>query len=374
MNPVDWSGIGTNGETIMRLRRIFFLLLALWLALVPVADATNISRLRDAEISNGNILDADDLDAEFDQIISSFNANDTVLTNVTTGTYTFSGVKTFSSSPKTNGIDERTTGSGVTVDSVLLKDGMVTLTGVPAAAGQVGYDSSVIKFHNGSSVRTLIHSGSSVDALGDVVITTPANGQGLTYNGSEWVNGAVGSMILLATATASNSASIDFTSDINSTYDNYLIDFDGLIPATNGAQLYMRVSEDGGSNWKSGGTDYGYTSTGLNSAGSAVSIASNEAAWMQIAGTATSDFGIGNASGRSAHGLIEIIQPASTTLHKKFGLKTGWSSEGSTNYLYTLSGEAEYRATNAINAIRFFLSGGSNITSGTFRLYGVKKS
>jgi hypothetical protein len=378
MNPVDWSGIGTNGESNMRLRQILFLLLALWLALAPVADATNISRLRDAEISNGNILDADDLDAEFDQIISSFNANDTVLTNVTTGTYTFSGVKTFSSSPKTNGIDERTTGSGVTIDSVLLKDGFIRVPAgagfTPTTNGDLGYDSTSHTYDvyvNGSA-KSLMTTGSGIDDLSDVTITTPSSGQGLLYNGSAWVNGAVGSMVLLASATASNSASIDFTSAIDSTYDEYVIFFNNVVPATNGAQLYMRVSTDSGSTWKSGGTDYGYTSTGLNSAGTAVSIASNGAAWMQIAGTSTADFGLGNAAGRSSRGRVEISLPSSSSINKKLGWKTGWSSEGGTNYLYTLSGEGEYRATTAINGIRFLMSSG-NITSGSFYLYGIKK-
>jgi hypothetical protein len=213
----------------------------------------------------------------------------------------------------------------------------------------------------------------TIDSLSDTTITSPASGQGLLYNGSAWVNGAVGSMVLLASATASNSASIDFTSGIDSTYDEYVILFNNVVPATNGAQLYMRVSTNNGSSWESGGTDYGYTSTGLNSVGTAVSIASNGAAWMQIAGTSTADFGLGNAAGRSSRGRVEISLPSSSSINKKLGWKTGWSSEGGTNYLYTLSGEGEYRATTAINGIRFLMSSG-NITSGSFYLYGVKKS
>lgn len=109
-----------------------------------------LSRTSDAEIENGNIIDADDLDAEFDNIISGHNTNDTTLTAVTTGTYTFSGVKTFSSTPKTNGIDERTAGSGVTVDSLLIKDGVArpTLTADPASPvdGDFWYNSTDDKF------------------------------------------------------------------------------------------------------------------------------------------------------------------------------------------------------------------------------------
>jgi hypothetical protein len=114
---------------------------------------TQISRLKDAEISNGNLINADDLDSEFNQLVSEHNANDTILTNATTGTFTFSGVKTFSSTPKMNAIDERTAGSGVTADGVRLKDGMVKVAGTPTENGEIGYASNALKaFINGSLV------------------------------------------------------------------------------------------------------------------------------------------------------------------------------------------------------------------------------
>ena len=37
---------------------------------------SQISRLRDTEITDGNTIDADDLDAEFNQLISESNAQD----------------------------------------------------------------------------------------------------------------------------------------------------------------------------------------------------------------------------------------------------------------------------------------------------------
>lgn len=121
-----------------------------------------ISRLKDAEISNGNLINADDIDAELNQLVSQANTQDTELTNIGTAAYTFSGVKTFSSSPKTNGIDERTAGSGVTIDSVRCKDGMIKVSGTPTEGGEIGYASNVIQFHNGTSVKTL----ASTDSIG----------------------------------------------------------------------------------------------------------------------------------------------------------------------------------------------------------------
>lgn len=128
---------------------------------------SQISRLRSAEIANGNLINADDIGAELDQLVSSYNANDTTLTSVATGTYTFSGVKTFSSTPQTNAIAERTADSGVTVDSVLLKDGMVSVAGTAGVNGQIGYASNQFQgYRNGSLLNFLM--------TGDVVST--ANG------------------------------------------------------------------------------------------------------------------------------------------------------------------------------------------------------
>lgn len=81
-----------------------------------------ISRLKSTEISNGNVINADDLDAEFDQLVSESNSKETRLTNLESNTMTIAGVKTFSSTPKMNAIAESTSSIGVTVDGLLIKD------------------------------------------------------------------------------------------------------------------------------------------------------------------------------------------------------------------------------------------------------------
>jgi hypothetical protein len=56
-----------------------------------------ISRLKEAEISNGNIINADDLESEFDQLLGESNSQDNRITMLESGTYTFTGNKTFAS-------------------------------------------------------------------------------------------------------------------------------------------------------------------------------------------------------------------------------------------------------------------------------------
>ena len=48
-----------------------------------------------------------------------------------------------------------------------------------------------------------------------------------------------GAMTLLATQTASGSATIDFTTGIDSTYDEYVFKFYDIHPATNDTELQV---------------------------------------------------------------------------------------------------------------------------------------
>ncbi|MCE3234527.1 MAG: hypothetical protein K0Q50_707 [Vampirovibrio sp.] len=161
---------------------------------------SQISRLRDAEISNGNLINADDIDAELNQLVSESNAQDTELTSIGTDTYTFSGVKTFSSNPKMNGVDERTAGAGFTADSVRMKDGMVKVAGTPAEGGEIGYASNVLTYHNGSavvkvtppvsaiySISTGTQAGTGSGALYVCTSTFTLTLQAAATNGANWI-------------------------------------------------------------------------------------------------------------------------------------------------------------------------------------------
>jgi hypothetical protein len=48
-------------------------------------------------------------------------------------------------------------------------------------------------------------------------------------------------MVLLSTQTASASASISFTTGIDSTYKEYMFIFNNIHPATNGANFYNLI-------------------------------------------------------------------------------------------------------------------------------------
>lgn len=383
-----------------------------------------ISRLKDAEISNGNLINADDIDAEFNQLVSQANTQDTELTSIGGGAYNFSGVKTFSSSPKTNGIDERTADVGVTIDSVRNKDGMVKLSGTPTEGGEIGYASNVLKYHNGTAVVDL---GSTISAInsrssntiwaaadnGALFVCTSTFTQTFTAaatlgakwfvdirndgtgvitldpNNSETIDGVTtikmypgeafrvvcdGSgfktigrqrgLILLSSQSASGSTTIDFTTLIDSGFDEYELHGTNIILATDAVNLWLRVSEDAGANWKSGASDYGYSVTSLNGTTTPVPESGSTGAAQILLNRNTID----NAAGTNINFEIKCFIPSSAVKHS-FRYDTVFQS---TNVERAM-GVGRYAGTsNAINGLRILASSG-NITSGDFRLYGVRK-
>ncbi|MDX2084692.1 MAG: hypothetical protein SFZ03_04820 [Candidatus Melainabacteria bacterium] len=121
-----------------------------------------ISRLRQAEIANGNLINADDLNAEFDQLLTESNSQDTRLNTIESQNMTLSGTKTFNSAPKMDQILEKTTNAGVTADGVRLKDGTVkaVIATDPTSPedGELWYNSTdaAFKFRMGGSSKQFL--------------------------------------------------------------------------------------------------------------------------------------------------------------------------------------------------------------------------
>ena len=198
------------------------------------------------------------------------------------------------------------------------------------------------------------HNNNSISA-----ITTPGNL-------------AQGKMTLLQTQTASSSASISFTSNIDSTYPIYMFKFINIHPATDNAYFTFQGNASGGSGFNETMTTtvfYAYH----NEAG-------NDTALSYIAGSDQAqgtgfqrliNDGIGNGNDESASGELTLFNPSSTTFIKNFLATTNnyWNSTYSMNS-YTAG---YFNTTLAIDEIQFKMSSG-NIDSGTIKLYGIKGS
>ena len=81
---------------------------------------------------------------------------------------------------------------------------------------------------------------------------TPAAGEAIRFNSS--ANGletasAGGALVKISSSTASSSATVSFTSGIDSTYKEYIFLFNNIHPATDGANIQFQGSTDGGSSY-----------------------------------------------------------------------------------------------------------------------------
>ena len=192
-----------------------------------------------------------------------------------------------------------------------------------------------------------------LDAIGNFP-TTPA-----TFDA-----GVLG-LTLIQTQDASADASIDFTSGLSTTYHQYLFVLSNVVPATDNVDLMLRISQS--AVFQSGATDYQWQRWQAAVGTATISAQADATADAMYLADAQS-----NNGGFGWTGRIWFSQPAAALGHT-FMWDATWRV-ASTGELAGVRGFA-YHATNttAIDGARFLMSSG-NITSGTFALYGVKKS
>jgi len=179
---------------------------------------------------------------------------------------------------------------------------------------------------------------------------------------------SLGSLTHIATQTASSSASISFTSGIDSTYKEYIFYFVNIHPATNNQEFTFQGSTNSGSS-------YGVTITSTffqayhAENGSATSLAYNtnkdlaqSTSFQPIADTT------GNGNDESASGFLHLFNPSSTTFVKHFISVDNHYYNGT----YSINDYASgyFNTTSAIDAIQFKMASG-NIDSGQILLFGL---
>lgn len=218
----------------------------------------------------------------------------------------------------------------------------------------------IITDSSGSSPQGIILPGAVniTTVAGDVfVVRGEANGtvRVVSYqraSGAALVASQSG-VVLLATATASNSASISFTSFVDNTkYEHYFVEFDGVYTATDGTSLNVLLSKNNGSSYLSS-----YRTAASNSV-SAFAIMASIAGGAAVT-TAAGVFDLFGQSNGSAYAQC---------MWRTQGVSTAAGGADVTSY------EGGFPLTSgACNAIRF-QAGTGNITAGNFRLYGVAKA
>lgn len=179
--------------------------------------------------------------------------------------------------------------------------------------------------------------------------------------------GAGGALVLLEQHAASGSSSLDFTTGISATYDDYVVRFSNIIPATNTVDFWLRMSTDGGATYVSSAS-YSDDKFVFRAGGSA---SGGGTAQNQIALNYTGTH-INNATAQwSVNGWMNLYNPGSSSLYKTVDGALTYFDSGSFRVQTMFRGA--YESATAVNAIRFLFSSG-NISSGTIRLYGVAKT
>ena len=182
---------------------------------------------------------------------------------------------------------------------------------------------------------------------------------------------ASGSLVPISEQTASGSASIEFTTGIDSTYPIYKFEFIKIHPVTNATVLTFQA--DTGTN-----TNYNQTMTTTvfranqdeADGGAAMSYRAGDdqaqgTAFQQISQASSND----NDSGVS--GVLKLFNPSSTTFVKHFISETNTAQATPNSQATYCAGY--FNTTTALTRVQFKFASG-NIDSGTIKLYGIKDS
>jgi hypothetical protein len=193
-----------------------------------------------------------------------------------------------------------------------------------------------------------------------------ANGTVLTSNGSgdaNWVapSGSDG-RVLIKEGTVTSAADLTLVNGVSSavfdsTYDIYELEIINAVPVTDGADLYLRVSDDTGVTFEAGASDYSWIYQGSSA------FADANDAQIRIGDTC------GNDTGEACTAKIRIYTPSNSTYTKKF--EVFLAGNFTSGLLYIYQGGAEFKGnTNAIDALQVLFSSG-NISTLSYKLYGI---
>jgi hypothetical protein len=183
------------------------------------------------------------------------------------------------------------------------------------------------------------------------VLGTPTSGDLSNCTGMGWT--------LLSTGTANSSATLDFT--IPSGYTNFKFVAASVAPATDGVNLWIRTSTDGGSSYDAGASDYRYGNSFASSLGAASNTGSNAAAQFVLGGQ------LGNSTEESISAEIIVVRPANAKNCRSVWNTVQISAAGSFNACF---GGGERLSSADVDRVRFLMSSG-NIATGTIQLYGI---
>ena len=221
----------------------------------------------------------------------------------------------------------------------------------------------------GSGDNVIVTAGATLktntikDSGGNTIWTSDGSGNISSLNSAI----ASSNMVLLSTQTASNAASLSFTSGINNTYRLYIFKFIDINPVTDNTYFTFQGNAVG---------QTGYNETIHSTFWSAYHDEADgntdlqyEAARDQQQGTAFQYLtnGVGNGADENCAGELHLFNPSSTTYVKQFYSRVNEYYSG--NYSIDNFAGGYFNTTGAIDDIQFKMSSGN--FDGIIKMYGM---
>ena len=176
-----------------------------------------------------------------------------------------------------------------------------------------------------------------------------------------------GAMTLISEQTASSSATIDFTSGIDDTYDSYVFKFYNIHNSGGNQTFQFQTSTNGGSS-------YGVTTTSTlflsqhDEANTYTHLGYNTGGDLAQSTSFQRLMRITDEDSNNGCGTLALYSPSNTTFVKHYIFNGNCTN--STSYSSNSFVAGYFNTTSAINAVQFEFASG-NIDSGVIKLYGV---
>ena len=178
---------------------------------------------------------------------------------------------------------------------------------------------------------------------------------------------ATGGMKLISSQTASNSASISFTTGIDSTYKEYQFWFINIAPRTDDTSFRFQTSTDGGSNYGVAATTTYFLASHYEDDSSLNFAYDTGNDLAQGTGFQYLFSGNGNGADENGVGTLQLFNPASTTYVKHFISTNQYYHAANISISSNVAGY--FNTTSAINAVQFKMNSGN--MDGTILMYGI---
>ena len=173
---------------------------------------------------------------------------------------------------------------------------------------------------------------------------------------------------LIATATASSSATLSFVLGLDSLYDAYEFRFTNMHPASDSVDFLFQVNAAGASGFNETITSTNFRA--IHDEPDSLAQVAYDTGDDQAQGTAYQNLtqNIGNDNDQSCSGMLTLYAPSSTTYVKHFVSKVQESQQN--DYSIVAFAAGYINTTSAIDEISFKMDSG-NIDAGTIKMFGV---